>query len=79
MLFSTVFTEQYCAHLDKVETVLDLDIMEDIAAFVSNPFFPIDIEQIAAKFKQVFALPSGADMEIVDMQNDQAESQIKGQ
>ena len=41
--------------------------MEDIAAFISNPFLPIDIEQVTAK---VFALPSGADMEMVDLKND---------
>ena len=39
------------------------------AAFVSNPFQPTDIQQGAAKF-QVFALQSGVDMEIIDLQND---------
>ena len=71
--------EQYCAQLDKVAIKFnqcfgELDIKEDIAAFVSNPFL-----QIAAKFQQVFALPSGVDMKMVDLQNNRAESQIKGQ
>ncbi len=42
--------------------------MECIAAFVSNTF--IDVEQVAAKFQEVFALSSGVDMEIIDLQND---------
>uniref|UniRef100_A0A3Q3E7E7 SPIN-DOC-like zinc-finger domain-containing protein n=1 Tax=Labrus bergylta TaxID=56723 RepID=A0A3Q3E7E7_9LABR len=69
--------EQYCAHLDKVATEFnrrfgELDVMEDIAAFVSNPFLPIDIAQLSAKFQQVFSLQSGVDMEIVDLQNDRS-------
>lgn len=44
--------------------------MENIAAFVSNPFLTIDITEVAAKFQQVFALPKGVDMEMVDLQND---------
>ncbi|KAK0131080.1 Dephospho-CoA kinase domain-containing protein [Merluccius polli] len=44
--------------------------MEDVAAFVLNPFLTIDVEQVAATFQQVFALPSGVDMEMVDLQND---------
>ena len=40
--------EHYCAHLDKVAIKFnqcfdELDIKEDIAAFVSNPFLLIDI------------------------------------
>ncbi len=65
----------YCAHLDKVATEFnrrfkELDVMECIAAFVSNPFMPIDVEQVAAKFQEVFALSSGVDMEIIVLQND---------
>jgi len=56
-----------------------LDVIDNIAAFVSNPFMPIDIEQVADELHLVFALPSGVDIEIVDFQNDRAESQIKGQ
>ncbi|KAG2455337.1 BAP31 protein, partial [Polypterus senegalus] len=53
--------EKYCAHLDKVATDFnmrfgELNEMECIAAFVSNPFMLIDIEQVAAKFQQVFSL-----------------------
>lgn len=67
--------EQYCTHLDKLTTEFnrrfgELDVMEDIAAFISNPFLSIDIEQVAAKFQKVFTLPSGVDMEMVDLQND---------
>ena len=49
---------------------VELDVMEVIVAFLSNPFLPIDIEQVADRFQQVFALPSGVDMEMVDLQND---------
>eukprot|EP00064_Thunnus_orientalis_P009057 superscaffoldBa00001125_g9080 len=57
--------EQYCAHLDKVATEFsrrfeELDLMEDIAIFVSNLFLPIDIEQIPAECQPVFALQSGS-------------------
>lgn len=48
----------------------ELDIMEDIAALISNPFLTIDIGEVVAKFQQVFAFPSGVDMEMVDLQND---------
>lgn len=44
--------------------------VEDIAVFVSNPFLPTDIEQAAAKFQQVFALPHGVDKEMRNLQND---------
>jgi len=48
----------------------ELDVMEDVPAFVLNPFLTIDVEQVAAKFQQVFALTSGVDMEMVYLQND---------
>ena len=67
------FTENYFAHLDKVATEFnqrfELDVMECVAALVSNPFMPIDEEDVASKFQQVFDLSSGVDMEIVDLQN----------
>lgn len=52
---------QCSAHLDKVVTELgwrfgELDITENIAAIVSNPFLTIDIGAVAAKFQQLFAL-----------------------
>ena len=67
--------EQYCVHLDKLAAEFsrrfgELDVMEDIAAFVSNPFLPIDTEEVAAKFQKAFALPGGVDMEMLDLQND---------
>ena len=48
---------------------VELDVMEVIVAFLSNPFLHIDIEQVADRLQQVFALPSGVDMEMVDLQN----------
>lgn len=64
--------ENYCAHLDKVAKEFnwhfgELDVMGCIAEFVSNPFMPIDVEQVAAKFQEVFAFSSGVDMEIIDL------------
>ena len=61
-------TEQYCVHLDNVAAESsrrfgDLDVMEDFHALVLNPFLTIDVEQVAAKFQQVFALPSGVDIQ----------------
>lgn len=44
--------------------------MEDIAAFISNPFLPTDTELLAAKFEEVFALPNGVDTEMADFQNE---------
>lgn len=47
--------------------------MEDTVAFVSNLFLEIDIGQIAQeamKLQQVFALLSGFDMKMIDLQND---------
>jgi len=43
--------------------------MDNIAAFVSNPFMPIDREQVADQFHHVFALPR-VDMEMVYLQKD---------
>ncbi|CAJ1069688.1 General transcription factor II-I repeat domain-containing protein 2A [Xyrichtys novacula] len=69
--------KRYCAHLDKLSTKFsrrfgELDDMGEICAFVSHPFAPIDIEQVAAKMLKVFNLPNDSeiDMEIVEMQND---------
>lgn len=67
--------EQYCVHLDDVAAEFsrrfgELDVMEDVATFILNPFLTIDVEQVAAKFQQVFALPNGVDMEMVELQND---------
>ena len=51
-------------HLDKLAAEFsrrfgELDVMEDIPAFVSNPFLAIDTEEVAAKFQKAFALPGG--------------------
>lgn len=57
----TVTSHQKHAHLDKVEFNQhfgQLDIMEDIAAFIWNPFLPIGTVQVAAKIQQEFASPS---------------------
>ena len=59
-------------HLDKLAAEFsrrfgELHVMEDIAAFVSNPFLPIDTDEVAAKFQKAFALPGGVDIvDIVD-------------
>lgn len=70
-------SEWYCAHLDKLSAEFsrrfgELDDMGGICAFMSNPFAPVDIEQVAAKMLKVFNLPNDSeiDMEIVKMQND---------
>ncbi|KAK1887300.1 General transcription factor II-I repeat domain containing protein 2 [Dissostichus eleginoides] len=67
--------EPFCSHLDKVANKFswrfgELHVMEDIAAFISNPFQPIDIEHVADTFQEVFTLPSGVDMEMIDLQNE---------
>lgn len=59
--------KQYCSHLDKVATELiwhfsELEAMDNIAAFVTNPFLVIE----------VLGLPKGADIEMIDLQNDLA-------
>ncbi|KAK7925082.1 hypothetical protein WMY93_007392 [Mugilogobius chulae] len=67
--------KQYCRHLEKLRSEFsrrygELTTMEDIAAFVLNPFMVTDVEQLATKFQNVFSLPSGIDMEIIELQND---------
>ncbi|CAL8377662.1 unnamed protein product, partial [Gadus morhua 'NCC'] len=42
---------QYCAHLDKVAAEFkqrsgELDVMDHVAPFVSNPFRPLDVKQM---------------------------------
>src|SRR4029434_1021245 len=72
---SDFHSEQYCVQLDKLAAEFsrrfgELDVMEDIAAFVSNPFLAIDTEEVAAKFQKALALPGGVEVEMLDMQND---------
>uniref|UniRef100_A0A3Q1F6E5 SPIN-DOC-like zinc-finger domain-containing protein n=1 Tax=Acanthochromis polyacanthus TaxID=80966 RepID=A0A3Q1F6E5_9TELE len=45
----------------------EIDKMEDIVRFISNPFIPTDT--LTAEL-QVFSLPNGVDMEITELQND---------
>uniref|UniRef100_A0A3Q1GPL9 SPIN-DOC-like zinc-finger domain-containing protein n=1 Tax=Acanthochromis polyacanthus TaxID=80966 RepID=A0A3Q1GPL9_9TELE len=64
--------EHFCVHLDKVRAESDrrfqeIDKMEDIVRFISNPFIPTDT--LTAEL-QVFSLPNGVDMEITELQND---------
>ena len=68
---ATFHPEQYCVHLDKVAAEFSQRFGElDVTAFVLNAFLNIDVEQVAAKFQQVFALPSGVDIEMFDLQNE---------
>ncbi|KAM3860423.1 SCAN domain-containing protein 3-like [Diretmus argenteus] len=67
--------ERYGVHLDNLaddfnSRFKELDEMESIICFISNPFLPINVEQVAEKFVEVFSLPAGVDMEIVELQND---------
>ncbi|XP_078146649.1 uncharacterized protein LOC144537840 [Centroberyx gerrardi] len=67
--------EHYGVQLDKLSAEFDrrfkeLDEIESILSFISNPFSPINVEQVAEKFEEVFSLPAGVDMEILDLQND---------
>lgn len=56
-------TEQYRIHLDEL-TKFILHFSESGAMI---RLLAIDIEQLAAKSQQVFALSSGVDMEMVDL------------
>lgn len=67
--------EQCCAYLNKLISEFDrrfveLNDMEQVVAFVSNPFLSIDIEELSVKMQEVFTLPMGVDMEIIGMQSD---------
>ncbi|KAJ8349020.1 hypothetical protein SKAU_G00276090 [Synaphobranchus kaupii] len=67
--------ERYGVQLDKLADDFDsrfkeLDKMASIISFICNPFSPINVEQVAEQFEEVFSLPAGVDMEIVDLQND---------
>ncbi|KAL2097960.1 hypothetical protein ACEWY4_007167 [Coilia grayii] len=67
--------KMYCVHLDKLSVEFsrrfgELDVIDDIATFVSNPFMLVDADELAAKFQAAFALPCGVDMEIIEIQND---------
>ena len=58
---------QYCAHLDKVAAEFkqrsgELDVMDHVAPFVSNPFRPLDVKQVAAKL-QYFLFQLGVGMD----------------
>lgn len=67
--------ERHGVQLDTLSAEFDrrfkeVDEMESILSFISTPFLPIIVEQEAEKFKEVFSLPAGVDMEILDLQND---------
>lgn len=53
----------------------ELEVVEDIAAFASNAFLPVDTEEVAAKLQKASPLPGAVDMEMGDMHN---VSQAKG-
>lgn len=67
--------EQFCAHLNKLTSEFDRRFVEvqdmgQVVGFVSNPFLSIDIEQLSVKMQEVFTLPTGVDMEIIEIQSD---------
>lgn len=67
--------ERHGVQLDTLSAEFDrrfkeVDEMESILSFISTPFSPINVEQVAQKFEEVFSLPAGVDMEILDLQND---------
>lgn len=66
--------DDFCTHLDEVTAELnscfdDLNVMEDIATFFSNPFQHIEIEHIAAELHYAFSLQTIEDKEINDLHN----------
>ena len=54
MLFTQISTAPIWTKLQRSQRFGELDIMEDIAAFVSNPFQSTDVEKVSVKFQQVF-------------------------
>ncbi len=44
--------------------------MDSILSFISNCYSSINVEQVVEKFEEVFRLPAGVNMEILDLQND---------
>uniref|UniRef100_A0A8C8SXX4 Uncharacterized protein n=1 Tax=Pelusios castaneus TaxID=367368 RepID=A0A8C8SXX4_9SAUR len=67
--------KMFCDHLNKLKEEFnsrfqELDKMEQIVMFISNPFLQVDIGELIEKFQQVFEQSSGLDMEIITMQND---------
>lgn len=58
--------ECYCAHLDNIAAEFSrrftaLDSMDSVVTFLTNPFQPIDVDEITAKFNQVFTLPTASE------------------
>ncbi|XP_056147462.1 microcephalin [Lampris incognitus] len=67
--------QEFCTHPEKLASEFngrfqELNDIGEVAAFISNPFLPIEIEEVPAKFQQAFALPVEVDMGITDLQND---------
>ncbi|MBN3313135.1 GTD2B protein, partial [Atractosteus spatula] len=65
--------EEFCVHLDRLAEEFnrqfqELNHIEDIVTFISNPFLATEIEDLSAKFQQYFMFPSGVDMIIIDLE-----------
>uniref|UniRef100_A0A8B9GVQ0 HAT C-terminal dimerisation domain-containing protein n=1 Tax=Astyanax mexicanus TaxID=7994 RepID=A0A8B9GVQ0_ASTMX len=64
--------ENFCIHLNRLEEEFSKrfeELNKDIVACISNLFLTTEIEELSAKFQQVFELPNGVDMEVIDLQN----------
>lgn len=48
----------------------ELEKMENVCSFISNPLAPINVVWVAEKSKEVFSLPAGVDTGKTDLQND---------
>uniref|UniRef100_A0A8C1NJA8 Uncharacterized protein n=1 Tax=Cyprinus carpio TaxID=7962 RepID=A0A8C1NJA8_CYPCA len=67
--------QEFCSQLEKLASEFnrrfqELNDIREVVVFISKPFLPIEIEEVSTKFQQVFALPIGVDMEIIELQND---------
>ena len=67
--------QEFCAHLEKLASEFnrcfqELNDIGEVVAFISTPFLPFEIGEVSARFQQVFALPIGVDMEIIELQYD---------
>ena len=70
--------KKFYDHLNRLEKEFrrfqEVDKMEQIIVFVSNPFLQVDIGELTENFNQVFEQNRTLDMEMIVMQNDRAES-----
>lgn len=67
--------QEFCSQLEKLASEFnrrfqELNDIQEVVVFISNPFLPIETEEVSTEFQQVFDLPIGVDMEIIELQND---------